>query len=298
MSDPTKELREEFLRAIRRRFRKVRGLVRRWVGYEEDVFGLRADGGQPAPDDLGGDAPQVFRFQTDRENVAAFLEWLGRTVEKEILVPSDPRDAASGDHWTGQFLRASFAQGWKQGRARLRQAGVAVGPEPPTDEIFSRIVPREALAEIYTRTYENLESVTADIADAVRETLTDALAEGVNPREAARRLTDEIESIQKNRAEVLARTEIIHAYTESTISRYREAGVDTVQHGEFTDSDDARVCPICEQLDGVEIPLATIDEATFEFEPPEGVPDSLAGTYGVKPPIHPNGRCVLLPVIS
>jgi len=298
MSDPTRNRREEFLREVRRRFRRVRGLVRRWVGYEEDIFGLREDGEQARPGDLDDDAPQVYRFQTSRENVAAFLSWLGRTVEETVLVPTNPKRVADGNHWTAPLLRAAFAQGWKQGRARLRQAGVAVGPEPPTDEIFSRIVPREALAEVYTRTYENLESVAADVADPVRETLTEALAEGVNPREAARRLTDEIESIQRTRAETLARTETLSAYTEATIKRYRAAGVDTVQHGEFTDSDDARVCPICEELDGVEIPLATIDEATFEFEPPAGVPDSLAGTYGLKPPIHPNGRCVLLPIIS
>jgi SPP1 gp7 family putative phage head morphogenesis protein len=124
------------------------------------------------------------------------------------------------------------------------------------------------------------------------------LDEGVNPREAARRLTKEVRTIQRTQAEVLARTETVSAYTESTIERYRRAGVDTVQHGEWSDAGDARVCPICERLDGREIPLTTIDDATFEFEPPEGVPDSLAGEYSLKPPTHPSGRCVLLPVIS
>jgi SPP1 gp7 family putative phage head morphogenesis protein len=298
MSDPTRNRREEFLRAIRRRFRRVRGLVRWWVGYEEDVFGLRTDGGQPRPDDLNDDAPQVYRFQSRSENIAAFLRWLGGVVEEEVLEPIDRRAQKRGDHWTAPLLRASYAQGWKQARHRLRQAGVAVGPEPPDDELIQRIVPRTALEEIYTRTYRNLRTVTSQTARPTREILAQSLAEGVNPREAARRLTDEIESVQKDRAETLARTETVHAYTEATVSRYREAGVDTVQHGEWSDADDSRVCPICERLDGKEIPLTTIDEATFTFEPEPDQPDSLAGEYALKPPIHPGGRCVLLPVLT
>jgi len=298
MSDPTRNRREEFLREVRRRFRRVRGLVRRWLGYEEDVFGLRTDGGQPAPDDLDDDAPQVYRFQTRREDIAAFLRWLGGVVEREVLEPVDQRARRRGDHWTAPLLRAAYAQGWKQARHRLRQAGVAVGPEPPDDELIQRIVPREALEEIYTRAYRNLRTVSSQAARPTREVLAQSLAEGVNPREAARRLTDEIASIQKNRAETLARTETLSAYTEATISRYERAGINKVQHGEWRDSDDERVCPICSSLDGREIPMATIDEATFTFEPDEDQPDSLAGEYALKPPAHPNGRCVLLPIIT
>jgi SPP1 gp7 family putative phage head morphogenesis protein len=298
MSDPTRNRREEFLRAIRRRFRRVRGRVRRWLGYEEDVFGLRADGGQPAPDDLDDDAPQVYRFQSRRENIGAFLRWLGGVVADEVLEPVGRRAQERGDHWTAPLLRASFAQGWKQARHRLRQAGVAVGPEPPDDELIQRIVPREALEEIYTRAYRNLQSVTSQVARPTREVLAQSLAEGVNPREAARRLTDEIESIQKDRAETLARTETVHAYTEATISRYERAGVDKVRHGEWSDSSDSRVCPICESLDGREIPMTGIRDATFTFEPDDDQPDHLAGEYKMTPPAHPNGRCVLLPVIG
>jgi len=298
MSDPTRNRREEFLRAIRRRFRRVRGAVRRWLGYEEDVFGLRTDGGQPAPDDLDDDAPQVYRFQTREENIGAFLRWLGDVVEDEVLEPVGKRAQQRGDHWTAPLLRASFAQGWKQARARLRQAGVAVGPEPPDDELIQRIVPRRALEEIYTRTYRNLETVTSQTARPTREVLAQSLAEGVNPREAARRLTDEIESIQRTRGEVFARTETLSAYTEATISRYERAGVDTVRHGEWSDSSDSRVCPICSSLDGREIPMTGIRDATFTFEPDEDQPDSLAGEYSLAPPAHPNGRCVLLPVIG
>jgi SPP1 gp7 family putative phage head morphogenesis protein len=136
------------------------------------------------------------------------------------------------------------------------------------------------------------------MTEVVRETLLEGLRDGINPKEMARNLTDEIESLQKTRAEMLARTEVVHAYTSSTIDRYKRAGVDTVQHGEWADSDDSRVCEICSSLDGREIPLTTIDDATFMFEPDDDEPDSLAGEYRLRPPIHPGGRCVLLPIIG
>jgi len=306
MSDPTDDLREDFLREMRRRFRRLRGAVRRWVGYEEDIFGLGEDTSPPATDaDRPDDAPQVFRFQSDREQASAFAVWFLSRLRDGVLNPTDQRAVRNGEHWTASHIRAAYARGWRQARNRLRQEGVAVGSLPGGDEdsviegLFSLPAPRRALRELYLRTYRNLESVAdREAAQQVRATLVGALDEGVNPREAARRLTDEVESIQKGRAETLARTETVNAYTESTIQRYRRAGVDTVQHGEWSDSSDSRVCPICSSLDGREIPMSGIRDATFVFEPDDDQPDHLAGEYRMMPPAHPSGRCTLLPVIS
>jgi SPP1 gp7 family putative phage head morphogenesis protein len=305
MTDPSENLRSEFLREIRRRMRSIRGVVREQVGYENDVFGLSEDGEQARPGELDEEDPDVFRYQTRRENIDAFVRWFTDRLRRGLLEPTRVRDVERGEHYTGQFMRAAYAQAWRQARNRLRQQGVAVGSLPgDADEadglitaLGSMPAPRRSLREIYLRTYENLQSIENEMTETVRATLLDGLTDGVNPREMARTLTDEIESLQRTRAETLARTEIISAYTESSIDRYRAAGVETVQHGEFSDSDDSRVCPICESLDGREIPLRTIDDATFQFEPSESEPDSLAGEYALKPPIHPSGRCVLLPLI-
>jgi SPP1 gp7 family putative phage head morphogenesis protein len=136
------------------------------------------------------------------------------------------------------------------------------------------------------------------MTEVVRSTLLEGLRDGINPKEMARNLTDEIESLQKTRAEMLARTETMNAYTEATLDRYREAGVDSVTQAEFIDADDSRVCPICEKLDGRITPMSAIDTATFQFEPGENDADSLGGEYPVKPPVHISCRCTLLPVIG
>lgn len=305
MTDPSENLRSEFLREIRRRMREIRGLVREQVGYENDVFGLAEDSEQARPDELDDDDPDVFRFQTRRENIDAFLRWFTDRLRRGLFEPMRVREVERGEHYTAQFMRASYAQAWRQARNRLRQQGVAVGSLPgeadETDGLITALgsmpAPRRSLREIYLRAYENLQSIESEMTETVRATLLEGLTDGVNPREMARALTDEIESLQRTRAETLARTETINAYTKSTIDRYRESGVSAVTQAEFADADDARVCPICEQLDGRVTPMTEIETATFTFSPSESDPDSLAGEYAVSPPTHPNCRCTLLPII-
>jgi SPP1 gp7 family putative phage head morphogenesis protein len=308
MADPSKNLRDEFLREIRRRMRDIRGLVREQVGYENDIFGLAEDAEQSDPDqtDRDDDAPDVFRFQTRDANIDNFVAWFTDKLRRGLLEPKAVREVEAGEHWTGELLRLTYAQAWQQARNRLRQEGVAVGSLPGSDTetqglitaLGSMPVPRQTLREVYLRTYENLQSIESDMTEVVRSTLLEGLRDGINPKEMARNLTDEIESIQRTQAETLARTETIFAYTESSLDRYREAGVDSVTQAEFIDADDSRVCPICEKLDGRITPMSAIDTATFTFEPGEEDQDSLGGEYAVKPPTHPNCRCTLLPVIG
>jgi len=291
LDDPTNTqgLRERFLRDIRRRFRRLRGRIREAAGYEDDVLHL-------AQDSRLADADDVERFPTDAGKTRAFLKWLREKLDADVLEPATRREVRNGDHWSATYIRAAYRQGWDNARARLRNEGVSVGE---VDDVFNLGVPAEQLRRLYTRTYENLESVTSAAGPVVRETLTEGLAEGINPKEMARRLTQAVRGLQRTRAEVLARTEVINSYAEATLDRYERAGVaGATVSGEFATADDARVCPICERLDGREIPIGDVREETFTFEPDDDQPDHLAGEYKMTPPAHPNGRFVLLPVVA
>jgi len=290
-TDPTntKGIRERFLRDVRERFRTLRGLIREVVGYDEDRLHLGDDARL-------ADADDIERFPTDEGKTRAFVRWLAERLGVEVLERTDRRDIREGEHWTATYIRAAYRRGWENGRERLENAGV--GTEP-VEAVFELGVPQSQLRDLYTRTYEALESVTEDTAPAVRDALTKGLAEGVNPREMARRLTKEVRTIQRTQAEVLARTEVINSYAEATLDRYDRAGVDgATVSGEFATADDDRVCPICESLEGTEYGTDEMREATFEFEPSESEPDHLGGEYPVKPPIHPQCRCTVLPVIG
>jgi len=305
--DPTGtgDIRADFLQDIRGRFRRVRGLVRAAVGYEHDVFEQSGDAevAALAPDDDGDDRVRdddipedVFQFDTQAGKVASFMSWVEQTVSRRILQPVGLQSAREGTHWTATYLDRAYVRGFRTARNRLRQAGVSVGEEV---DPFALGVPQRQLRQLYSRTYRNLESVAAAIAEPVRETLTEGLANGENPREIARRLTDEIETIQKTRAEVLARTEIINSYSTATLDRYDRVGQQAVTvSGEFATADDDRVCPICEALEGREFATGEMRTATFTFSPSASEPDHLAGEYAVKPPVHPQCRCTILPVVN
>jgi SPP1 gp7 family putative phage head morphogenesis protein len=287
--DPThtEAIRERFRRDVRSRFREVRGAVRAAVGYERDLFDLQ--------ESRLADADDVQRFETDESQTRAFIRWLTDALRDDVLEQTRRRRVRDGQHWTAAYVRGGYRRGWEFATDQLQQAGVEIAADA---EPLRLGVPRRQLRKLYTRTYETLESVTADTAPRVRETLTAGLAEGVNPRELARRLTSEIATLQRTRAEVLARTEVINSHSEATLDRYERAGVDAVSHGEWATADDDRVCPICESLEGQEFTIDEMREGTFTFAPSESEPDHLAGEYRLKPPAHPQGRCAILPVIG
>mgnify|MGYP000196805860 CR=1 FL=1 len=290
-TDPTntQEIRRQFLRAVRERFRTLRGRIREVVGYDEDRLHLADDARLQDPSD-------IERFPTDEGKIREFIKWLAERLQAGVLERTGRKDVRAGEHWTATYIRAAYRRGWENARARLRTAGVGV---EPVEAIFELGVPQRQLRRLYTRTYENLQSVTDDSAPAVRDVLATGLDEGVNPREMARRLTKEVRTIQRTRAEVLARTEVINSYSEATLDRYDRAGVGgATVSGEFATADDDRVCPICEALEGTEFGTDEMRSATFDFEASESEPDHLEGEYPVKPPVHPQCRCAILPVIG
>jgi len=296
MPDPAKNLREDFLREIRRRFRRLRGQVRRWAGYEDDIFGLGQDAqAATSAADLPDDAPQVFRFQTDRAKIAAFLAWWQDRLDADFLEPMPQRRVRNGEHWTGALLRAAYAQAWLQARSRLRTESVSVGSLPGgeggdvIEGLLDMPAPSRALETLYTRTYENLQSIGADAAEPVRDTLVEGMENGWNPRKTADKLTKEVRTLQHTRAETLARSETQHAYSVATLDRYERAGVGVVSHGEWLDTNDARVCTFCRRLSGAELTLAEMRDGLVEFR---------GQVYRLTPPSHANGRCSIAPSVD
>jgi len=290
-TDPTNTtgIRERFLREMRQRFETIRGLIRKLVGYDEDRLHLAQDATLVDGDD-------IERFSTDGGKIRAFIKWLRERLDEEMLEPIERKAVRNGEHWSATYIRSSYKQGWENGTQRLQNAGVSA---ETVEEIFNLGVPQRQLRKLYARTYENLQSVNEDAADAVRDVLTEGLAEGLNPRDMARRLTKEVRTIQHTQAEVLARTEVINSYSTSTLDRYERAGVDGVSvSGEFATADDDRVCPICEAIEATEYAIDEMREQTFSFESSDSEPDHLEGEYPVKPPVHPQCRCAILPVVG
>lgn len=81
----------------------------------------------------------------------------------------------------------------------------------------------------------------------------------------------------RERAKLIATTEITRAYAEGSIKTYQASGV--VIGAEWLTARDAKVCKICEPLEGVRATLS-------------------GGWAGIlRPPAHPGCRCAVAPVV-
>ncbi len=106
--------------------------------------------------------------------------------------------------------------------------------------------------------------------DAIRKALAEGFAEGESIQQLTKRIEGYFEDNSKVRAEMVARTETISASNEGALHRYELEGI---TKSEFYPSPDA--CEVC-------IPLAG------EYD--------TAQAHGMIP-VHPNCRCVYLPVV-
>ncbi len=107
--------------------------------------------------------------------------------------------------------------------------------------------------------------------------LAEGLARGDGPMAIARELAEAVEGVGIMRARTLARTEIIRAHADASLSSYREAGLEGVSvQAEFSTARDDAVCPECEALEG----------QVFSLDAAQGII-----------PVHPNCRCAFLPVV-
>jgi len=111
----------------------------------------------------------------------------------------------------------------------------------------------------------------------------------------ATELTSELRDLQKSRAETIARSETMNAHSSAAIRQYEEAGATVVSHSRWDAANDARTCPFCDRLDGVEITLDEAKSGVVNWAVEESWTPQ---PWRLKPPAHPNCRCVLKPVIG
>jgi SPP1 gp7 family putative phage head morphogenesis protein len=223
----------------------------------------------------------VFRFTTDerREVVKHFMDWLNSQQRQGYLDVIDSRD--------NRFVRNAYTKGARFSDARLRETGLNV-PSEEIEAVLNKPIHESKVQELFTRNFELLEGVDTDMQSAMRETLSGGLARGQGPGGIASDLNDRVDAIGTRRSNLIARTEVINAHSEGTLTRFEELGVDTVTvKAEVQTAGDDRVCERCWSIEGDVMTVEEVREDTFTFD----------GTdFPVKPPIHPNCRCVLLPV--
>jgi|GEM_PF-760435 len=294
--DPTQTttLRNNFASEMRKRFYKLRGVIRKAI-VDEDCFGL-TNNNLTTFAEMTTPGRGAFAFPTSAAKVDAFMEWLEEQVNRGILetvrIPQlgQPLQKA----WTDIYIDSAYRKGVHTARQKLIQFGYNVPSLEETggiDVVMQHPFHADRVGLLFTRTYNDLKNITNAMSGQISRALAQGMAEGRNPRQIAQLLTRTISGPvgdlgltdtlgrfipAQRRAEMLARTEIIRAHHVATIQEYRNwkaAGVTVT--AEWSTAGDGRVCEDCAQLEGREFTLDEIENML---------------------PRHTNCRCIALPL--
>lgn len=307
--DPTRTgaLRRRLSIEMRKRINTVRKAVNALV-LEQDAFDLASSDGslesliarseRQMQNPTAASVASQWRFLQDTDKLTAFKRWLNDQINTVMLGDDDkavytsiiaeafqrgalrayddvqsrrrkskttkriqPIDVISGS--------ADFQNGYARGEraAFLRQL-------LPSRMTVNLSTAESALQLLSTLTLSNLEGISAAMSTQIVSLLTAGLVAGQSPYDIAKAIA-KATGITIERAERIARTEIIRAYAEGQLNSLTELGVDEVGvEVEFTITKDGRACKTCSALSGV---VFKIDEASGII------------------PVHPSCRCAWIP---
>lgn len=261
--DPTNTtaIRVKFDRDIVRRLNALKKAIRLFL-IEQDQLGLKQN---------------AFEYGSSSAKVGAFQRWLDRQVKAGLLETSTgtAKGTSGAGSWANVYVRAAYDKGVRTSGNNLKRGGMVV-KDRFIDAAFNRPIHIDAVGLIYTRTYTDLEGITASMGARMSSTLAQGIATGQGVREISKGL-EAIADMTKDRARRIARTEVIRAYADATLNTFSEVGINDVNaEVEFSTAGDMDVCPQCDSLNGK---VYTVSSA--------------AGVI----PVHPNCRCAWLPVV-
>jgi SPP1 gp7 family putative phage head morphogenesis protein len=263
--DPTQTtlLRRRFEMEIKRKIRTLKKAIRAYV-----LANLQPDVKANA---------EPFEFGRSANKVGAFMQWLEAQNRKGLLqtVSGTSKTTSARGAWSNLYIRSAYQTGIQRSANNLKVGGVRVNP-PFVDGAFNRPIHADAVGLIYTRTYNDLEGITGSMAGQMSSILASGIANGEGALAIAKGL-EQIADMTSIRAQRIARTEVIRAFSDSTLNTYKEAGIDDVNVlAEFSTAGDGQVCPECQALEGK---VFSVSEASGVI------------------PVHPNCRCAWLPVV-
>jgi SPP1 gp7 family putative phage head morphogenesis protein len=241
------------------------GITAKVVG--DDAFGLVGNA-------------EVWKFLTDDKKLAAFNEWFSAQAAQQLLTPIG---GTQDKPWTAKYVEDGYKRGLIRAYADSRKVATV---EPKFYEggqaefLKSAFESPEAVSKLrllHTRAYEQLKGITAKMSADISRTLATGLAAGHHPNKIASELVGTVHGITRERAMVLARTEIIHAHAEGQLDAFEELGVEELGlEAELSTAGDGKVCARCSAARKV----YTVQEARGVI------------------PVHPRCRCCFTPHIA
>lgn len=271
--DPTRtgSIVRRFISDIRRRVRKLAAAVTLFLDTEDEL-------GLKHTTTLVRMARRTFAFHTDSDKLKAFNSWFAQQVEANVLIPRRGPNWDPTKPWTAEYVEAAYKRGLLNSYFASKK-GFAGDIEQNQLEFMRGFNSAEAVSKLRllaTRSFEELKGVTAQMSASMSRTLAAGLAEGRNPIDIAKTMRQSLGTISKQRAELIAKSEVIRAHAEGQLDSFEKLGVKELGlRAEFSTALDSRVCPQCAALEGQVYP---IEEARGLI------------------PLHPRCRCSWIPV--
>jgi len=132
--------------------------------------------------------------------------------------------------------------------------------------------------------------------DALRKALREAVEAGHGIRELTSKVNDIFDFAKKYRAERIARSEVVRASNAGAENAYLQSGV--VSEKEWIVSIDERTCPYCEPMQGRKVGVGMVFYQQGEILPSDQGDLRLDYEDIFHPPLHPNCRCTIAPVLA
>lgn len=277
-TDPTRTglQRRAFIAAINRRFDVLSASVTRYL-VELDMLGLGGGTTLRSVSSLIGMAE--FEFTTDPAKLLAFNQWFRAEVERLVLsgIWTSPTGSIATGPWVTKFLYEAYRRGMTNAFMAAKATG-SLNAAATLDQFLLQGFTAEnasRVAFLASRTFEGLKGITGQMSADMSRILAQGMLRGDSISKIARAMTNQIDGLPKDRAMMIARTEIIAAHAEGQLDTFASLGIDQLGiKAEWTTAGDERVCPECADREGQ---LFTVDEARGLI------------------PLHPNCRCTWTP---
>ena len=284
-TDPTRTLftRKRFVTEMNKRFAHLKKRVKEGIVVEGRLL---KNAFVPFPII---NTPIDWASRYDPDKIPDFMDWLTEQNERFILSKGQAGLEIIGqkERWTDLYIRSAYQKGVARARAELRKGGMDIpsfesrligGDGDPfgLGGVFSQPFHADRVRFVYTQTYEGLKGITKAMDAPISRILAEGMAQGRNPKEIAKSVSERIDKIGLTRARTLARTEVIRAHHNANINEYERAGIEGVTVKAEWVTAGFNVCVLCQANEG----------RVFTLKDIRGLI-----------PLHPSCRCVALPIV-
>jgi len=263
--DPTRTgtIRRQFTAELNRRFTRLKRAMLKLI-VEDDALGIGPRLAFNVTDNAG-----LFDPDSSFKKVEAFRKWLRSQIALDII---EDRIADLSDQWFVRYVQDGYAKGAGRAFDDARKPYAKGYAEDDSTRGFYRGTKEEFLRSSFARpvavekvkllagrVFTELKGVTESMSTKLTRTLADGLVQGQSPRDIGRTIAKVVDGIDRTRADVIARTEIIRCHAEGQLDALEEMGVEEVGvMVEWLTAGDEKVCEECSSLETV---VLTIEEA-------------------------------------